>query len=102
LRCKGDVCSKRAYIVVAEIKKRSKSAKKLKSPIKVRILSITKHNVKYFCKRLRGIIFTAVDTRCSIYFVWRIIRKRCWNLSGASLPKRLASSTFSDRAGPLD
>jgi hypothetical protein len=52
LRCKGDVCSKRAYIVVAEIKKRSKSAKKLKSPIKVRILSITKHNVKYFCKRL--------------------------------------------------
>ena len=50
--CKGDVCSKRAYIVVAEIKKRSKSAKNLKSPIKVRILSIAKHNVKYFCKRL--------------------------------------------------
>jgi len=36
LRCKGDVCPKRVYSVVAKIKKHSKSARNLKSPIKVR------------------------------------------------------------------
>jgi len=34
--------------------------------------------------------------------MWRTIRKRCWDLSGASLPERCASNTFSACASPLD
>ena len=54
------------------------------------------------CHRHRaGRIYFWGVVPCSIYFMWRTIRKRCWDLSGASLPERCASNTFSACDSPL-